>query len=82
LHDYLQEINREVLSHYNVMSVAEGAVRNTTEAMLFVDPARKELDMTYTFEGTGVGSDADTYKLTDLKRVFTRWDSAFAQKGW
>jgi oligo-1,6-glucosidase len=82
LHDYLKEINREVLSKYNVMSVAEGAGRNTTEAMLFVDPARKELDMTYTFEGTGVGSDTDTYQLTDLKRVFTHWDSAFAQKGW
>jgi oligo-1,6-glucosidase len=82
LHDYLKEINREVLSKYNVMSVAEGAGRNTTEAMLFVDPARKELDMTYTFEGTGVGSDADTYQLTDLKRVYSHWDSAFAQKGW
>jgi oligo-1,6-glucosidase len=82
LHDYLKEINQEVLSKYNVMSVAEGAGRNVTEAMLFVDPARKELDMTYTFEGTGVGSDTDTYKLTDLKRVYTRWDSAFAQKGW
>ena len=82
LHDYLQEINREVLSHYHVMSVAEGAGRNVTEAMLFVDPARKELDMTYHFEGVGVGSGADTYKLTALKEVFSRWDSAFAQKGW
>ncbi|MBC6699729.1 glycoside hydrolase family 13 protein [Hymenobacter puniceus] len=82
LHDYLQEINREVLSKYNVMSVAEGAGRNPTEAMLFVDPARKELDMTYHFEGTGVGGNSDTYQLTELKRVFTKWDSAFAQKGW
>ncbi|WP_460583296.1 glycoside hydrolase family 13 protein [Hymenobacter arcticus] len=82
LHDYLREINREVLSKYNVMSVAEGAGRNVTEAMLFVDPARRELDMTYHFEGTGVGSGTDTYQLTDLKRVFTKWDSAFAQKGW
>ncbi|MBO0359543.1 alpha-glucosidase [Hymenobacter sp. BT186] len=82
LHDYLQEINREVLSKYNVMSVAEGAGRNVTEAMLFVDPTRKELDMTYHFEGTGVGSNTDTYQLTELKRVFTKWDSAFAQKGW
>jgi oligo-1,6-glucosidase len=82
LHDYLTEINREVLRHYNVMTVAEGAGRNTTEAMLFVDPARKELNMTYHFEGVGVGSNSDTYKLTDLKRVFTKWDSAFAQKGW
>ena len=82
LHDYLQEMNREVLSKYNLMTVAEGAGRNPQEAMRFVDPARKELDMTYHFEGVGVGSGADTYKLTDLKRVFTKWDSAFAQKGW
>jgi oligo-1,6-glucosidase len=82
LHDYLKEINKEVLSHYNVMTVAEGAGRNTTEAMLFVDPARKELNMTYHFEGVGVGNNSDTYKLTDLKRVFTKWDSAFARKGW
>jgi oligo-1,6-glucosidase len=82
LHDYLKEMNREVLSKYNLMSVAEGAGRNPQEAMLFVDPARKELDMTYHFEGTGVGSGADTYKLTELKQVFTKWDRAFAQKGW
>lgn len=82
LHDYLQEMNREVLSRYNLMTVAEGAGRNVTEAMQFVDPARKELDMTYHFEGVGVGGNKDTYQLTDLKRVFTKWDSAFAQKGW
>jgi oligo-1,6-glucosidase len=82
LHDYLKELNREVLSKYNLMTVAEGAGRNPQEAMLFVDPARKELDMTYHFEGTGVGSGADTYQLTELKQVFTKWDRAFAQKGW
>lgn len=82
LHDYLQEMNREVLSKYQLMTVAEGAGRNPAEAMRFVDPARKELNMTYHFEGVGVGSNSDTYKLTDLKRVFTKWDSAFAQKGW
>ena len=82
LHDYLQEMNREVLSKYPVMTVAEGAGRNPAEAMLFVDPARKELNMTYHFDAVGVGNGSDAYKLTDLKRVFTRWDSAFAQKGW
>jgi oligo-1,6-glucosidase len=82
LHDYLQEMNREVLSKYPAMSVAEGAGRNPAEAMLFVDPARKELNMAYHFDAVGVGGNSDTYRLTDLKRVFTRWDSAFAQKGW
>jgi oligo-1,6-glucosidase len=82
LHDYLQEMNREVLSKYNIMTVAEGAGRNPQEAMLFVDPARKELNMTYHFDAVGVGNSAAGYQLTDLKRVFTRWDSAFAGKGW
>ena len=82
LHDYLQEMNREVLSKYPAMSVAEGAGRNPQEAMLFVDPARRELNMAYHFDAVGVGSNAATYRLTDLKRVFTRWDSAFARKGW
>ena len=82
LHDYLQEMNREVLRKYPVMTVAEGAGRNPAEAMLFVDPARHELNMTYHFDAVGVGNGAARYRLTDLKRVFTRWDSAFARKGW
>ena len=82
LHDYLQEMNREVLSKYPAMSVSEGAGRNPQEAMLFVNPARRELNMAYHFDAMGVGSNAPTYQLTALKRVFTRWDSAFAQKGW
>ena len=32
LHDYLKEMNREVFSRYDVMSVAEGAGRNFKEA--------------------------------------------------
>ena len=82
LHDYIQEMNREVLSKYNVMTVAEGAGSGPTDAMLFVDPARKELNMAYHFEGMGIGNGPAGYKLTDFKRIYTRWDSAFAQKGW
>jgi len=82
LHDYLREMNREVLSKYNVMTVAEGAGSGPTDAMLFVDPARHELNMAYHFEGMDIGNGPAGYKLTDFKRVYTRWDSAFAQKGW
>ncbi|TGD79537.1 glycoside hydrolase family 13 protein [Hymenobacter wooponensis] len=82
LHDYLQEMNREVLSKYDVMTVAEGAGTGPTDAMLFVDPSRKELNMAYHFEGVDLSTGPEGYKLTDFKRVYTRWDSAFAQKGW
>ena len=53
LHEYLQEVNREVLSKYNVMSVAEGAGVTQADALEFVDPARRELNMLYHFEGMG-----------------------------
>ncbi len=82
LHDYIQEMNREVLSKYNVMTVAEGAGSGPADAMQFVDPARHELSMAYHFDGMGIGNEAGGYQLTDFKRVYTRWDSAFARKGW
>jgi len=82
LHDYIQEMNREVLSKYNVMTVAEGAGSGPTDAMLFVDPARKELNMAYHFEGMDLANGPDGYRLTDFKRIYTRWDSAFARTGW
>ncbi|MDF7814694.1 alpha-glucosidase [Hymenobacter sp. YC55] len=82
LHDYLQEMNREVLSKYNVMTVAEGAGSGPSDAMLFVDPARKELNMAYHFEGVDLGNGPKLYQLREFKRIYTRWDSAFATKGW
>jgi oligo-1,6-glucosidase len=82
LHDYLQEMNREVLSKYDVMTVAEGAGSSPEDAMLFVDPERKELNMAYHFEGMDVGNFDPNYSLPDFKRVYTRWDSSFKEKGW
>ena len=91
LHEYLREMNREVLSKYNVMSVAEGAGVSSADALEFVDPARRELNMLYHFEGMGVGLTAGSkfrmpapggYSLLDFKAVYTKWDKIFAEKGW
>jgi oligo-1,6-glucosidase len=82
LHDYLQEMNREVISKYDIMTVAEGAGSTFEDAHALVDPERKELNMAYHFEVMDIGNDPKGYSLLDFKRVFTRWDSAFAEKGW
>jgi oligo-1,6-glucosidase len=82
LHNYLQEMNREVISKYDVMTVAEGAGSTLEDAHALVDPDRNELNMAYHFEAMDVGNDPKGYKLTDLKRVFSKWDSAFTEKGW
>jgi oligo-1,6-glucosidase len=90
LHDYLQEMNREVLSKYDIMTVAEGAGITYKEALAFVDPDRKELNMAYHFDGMNIGylpdqfkvMNPDGYDLMEFKRVYSLWDSVFAEKGW
>ena len=82
LHTYLKEMNKTVVSKYNVMTVAEGAGSTLEDAHSLVDEDRNELNMAYHFEVMDVGNDPKGYKLTDLKRVFTKWETSFADKGW
>lgn len=81
LHDYLKEMNEQVFSKYQVMSVAEGAGNNFEDAHNLVDAERKELNMAYAFDGVGIAT-PEGYRLLHFKDVFSRWDSAFAKKGW
>ena len=90
LHDYLKEMNTEVLSKHDVMSVAEGAGVTSATAHNFVDEDRKELNMLYHFEGVGLGylpgkfkqMDPKGYNLVDFKNIYSKWDGIFAEKGW
>jgi len=90
LHEYLKEMNAEVLSRYDVVVIGEASGISSDEALLFVDEDRREMDMLYHFEGVMIGYipgefkkvDAAGYKLSDWKEVYTRWDEALKEKGW
>ena len=90
LHQYLKEMHAQVLSKYNCMSVAEGAGVTSKTAHNFVDADRKELNMLYHFEGMGHGlvpgkfrtPDPKGYDLVGFKKIYSKWDSVFATKGW
>ncbi|HEY8659972.1 MAG TPA: alpha-glucosidase [Hanamia sp.] len=82
LHDYIQEMNREVLSKYPVMTVAEGAGTSPEDAMKFVDPARHEFSVAYHFEGIDYGKYKPNYDLIGFKKIYSYWDSCFENKGW
>ena len=81
LHQYLKEMNEQVFSKYNVMSVAEGAGNTMEDAHNLVDADRKELNMAYAFEGVDIAK-PNGYSLLHFKKVFSKWDSAFANNGW
>ena len=90
LHDYLQEMNREVISKYDCMNVGEMSFVTTEDALLFVDEERNELQTFYHFDHTGVGvskenfmyADDTHWDLVEWKKIFNNWDKVFAAKGW
>lgn len=81
LHDYLKEMNEQVLSKYDLMSVAEGTGNTFEDAHNMVDADRKELGMAYPFEAVDIAK-RNGYSLLHFKDVFSRWDSVFATNGW
>ena len=88
LHEYLHEMNREVLQHYDIMTVAEGPGTHTDNVLNLVDADRQELNMNYHFDhqGIGVGDrfivNDDFQNLVKFKQVMSDWDTALANKGW
>jgi oligo-1,6-glucosidase len=91
LHEYLREMNREVLRKYDVMTVGEGAGVTAEDALKFVGDDRHELQTFFQFEiverwgrreGDFMYPDSNNRSLPELKQVFSKWDSVFANSGW
>lgn len=79
IHAYLQEMNSEVLSKYNIITIGETPHTTPEEAKKYVDPYRNELDMVFQFEHMHVdygkfGRYSDVmYKLNDLRCAMNKW---------
>lgn len=82
LHDYLKEMNKEVIEPYKVFAVAEGAGSTFEDAHALVDEDRKELQVAYHFESVDMSRTTDRFELSQFKDVFSKWDKAFEEKGW
>jgi oligo-1,6-glucosidase len=75
-------MNEQVFSKYNIMTVAEGAGSTFEDAHALVDADRKELNMAYHFKGIGYGNYQPDYDLLGFKKIYSSWDSSFANQGW
>jgi len=88
VHDYLREMNKEVLQHYDCMTVGEGPGITLENALNYVGEDRDELNMVFHFghmyidNGPGGKYDPIPYDLVDMKKVFNAWDEKLAGKGW
>ena len=89
VHEYLQEMNRRVLRHYDCMTVGENANVNPELACLYAGEDRHELNMVFQFELMDVDGGESRkwepehpWKLTDIKKIQTRWQTGLDGKAW
>ncbi|MFP4230732.1 MAG: alpha-glucosidase [Spirochaetaceae bacterium] len=88
VHTYLKEMNREVLSHYGIVTVGEMHETGLEEALRYVAPERNELDMIFHFQhmlldaGPGGKWDPRPIDIDALKEVFERWQTGLHDRGW
>lgn len=88
IHEYLQEMNREVLSKYEVMTVGEMPGVTVEQAKLYTGEDRNELQMVFQFEHMDVDSgpggkwDVKPWTLDGLRSILHKWQVGLENVGW
>lgn len=88
IHEFLKEMNQEVLSHYDAMTVGEMPGVTPGEAVLYTGEDRNEVNMVFQFEHMDVDSgpggkwDIIPFDLVKLKTILTKWQTELHGKGW
>ena len=88
IHEFLKEMNKKVLSKYDIVTVGEGPGVNLKTGLKYVDENEKELDMVFHFDhlqidfGPEGKFDPQTVDFIKFKKVFSDWDLYLKNKGW
>ena len=88
VHEFLQEMHREVLSRYDVMTVGETPGVTVEQARLYTGEDRGELQMVFQFEhmeldaGPGGKWDLKPWTLREFRAVMHKWQAGLADIGW
>ena len=88
VHEYLQEMNQEVLSKYDCMTVGEAFGVQAEQAVSYVSNDGKELNMIYHFDHAVPREEScfiapkKEFSLVELKFIFNKWDKAIGTNGW
>ena len=88
LHEYLEEFNRDVFSHYDCMILAEAPMITPKKALEYIDESNNPvLDMMIQFKT----QEADClftdfyhvpFSLRRLKKAYSSWQNKLEGKGW
>ena len=88
VHEYLQEMNREVLSRYDLMTVGECAGVTIEEAKKYASLDGRELNMVFQFEHVELGNGPlgkwtdRRFPFNEFKQVMSGWQKELEGKAW
>jgi len=88
VHEFLREMNEEVMSGYDITTVGEAVGVPKEKALLYVGDDRGELNMIFQFDhmimdsGPGGRFDPIHRSFIQFKKIFREWDEAVSKKGW
>ena len=88
IHEFLNEINTDVLSNYDAMTVGETVFSNLDDIKKFTDLERKELSMVFNFDHTSVDNFLGVkwlmrkFSLKRFKKILDKYQYGLANVGW
>ena len=89
VHEYLQEMNRRVLSRYDIMTVGETSGVTLEEAKRYASLSGKELNMCFQFEHVSLDFDPvlgryglGKVSLPQFRENLTKWQTAMEGEAW
>ncbi|MCB9079682.1 MAG: alpha-glucosidase [Anaerolineaceae bacterium] len=89
--EFLGEMKREVLSHYDIMTVGETPLVTTHNGIEITHEETGVLNMLFQFEHMDIDADVGgassrwsvkPWRLVELKQIMTRWQKDLADGGW
>lgn len=89
LHPYVREMSAAVLQGKDLVTVGEAWSANPERAKLWSNPDGSELSMVFQFEHMVIDQapgapkwDLVPWKVSDLKKILTKWQQELKGKGW
>lgn len=89
IHEFLKEMNEKSISHYDWLTVGEGAGARVEDTLSYTDPKNKELNMIFSFEHMNYAKPQcennwkeDKFLLPGYKRIYKKWQEGLDQRGW
>ena len=84
IHEFLEELNENTFSKYNIMTVAEANGVNAEHAEEWVGDENGKFNMVFQFEHLDLWNNEDnqSFNVKECKKILSRWQYELHNKGW